>query len=166
MTGAAFRASAGSSQSHRSLGQLGGVKPHWVTHHTSVTGAETQILSFHFVRAPDHREKEATRAIERIVANYQCTKKAVRKALGDRERVKVLVSSYSSWGAGGWSVPAEGVYYDEMVTAAGGKLIGTDPDKYSYTNEEIKKIAKDADVWLSFGEWKRSEEHTSELQSP
>eukprot|EP00964_Phaeocystis_antarctica_P004905 scaffold2658_cov51-Phaeocystis_antarctica.AAC.1 len=41
MTGAAFRASAGSSQSQRSDGQFGGLKPHCVTHQTSVTGADT-----------------------------------------------------------------------------------------------------------------------------
>jgi len=119
-------------------------------------GKDTAVLqAAEYVEAAGaffNREKEATEAIERVIDNYQCTKKAVEKALGTRERVKVLVSAYSSWSSA-WSAGEKGTYYDEMVTAAGGKLIGTGPQYSTWTTEEIKDIAQDADVWISLGEW-------------
>ena len=107
-----------------------------------------------------NREKEAAQAIARIVANWLCTKEAVR-ALA-KPSVKVLWAHYwafatcSNGGNGGWSVAAEGTWYSEIVETAGGELIvpgsaaDCESDGVPYlSTAQLLEVGGDADVFIS-----------------
>ncbi len=123
-------------------------------------GAEyVEYLGLYF-----NREKEASAAIQHIVDNYMCTKKAVESVVLENEPVPVLWAQYWSGAtcgdgsSGGWSVASANTWYAELIRAAGGSLIIPDVEAACeswgapyLSTEQLLEVGKDAAVMISPG---------------
>jgi hypothetical protein len=117
-----------------------------------------------------NREQEAAAAIKYIVDNWLCSKDVVAEIVEEREPAKVAWLSYYAWGAGngpvadisgGWNVPSTGTWVEEIIEAAGGKMIipditpeRTGPWGFSYLSDaQVLEAFAEADVVLFIGAW-------------
>ena len=133
-------------------------------------GAEyVEYLGLYF-----NREKEASAAIQHIVDNYMCTKKAVEGVVLENEPVPVLWAQYwsgatcSDGSSGGWSVASANTWYAELIRAAGGSLIIPDVEAAceSYgapylSTEQLLEVGADAAVMISPGPFPEDQDVSS-----